>query len=511
MTQPARPELVPILELRQVSKSFPGVKALDDVSIAIRPNEVVGLIGENGAGKSTVLKVLNGIYQPDAGTIHVNGQTVEIKRPRAAFDLGLAMVFQEQSILPSLTIAENIFLGREEEFLRFGLINKRAMQESARTELAKVHLTLHPGTLCANLTFAERQMVEIAKALSLDSRIHGQITILLDEPTSVLEAKEVQLLFSIIRELKDRASIVFISHRLEEVLEISDRVIVMRDGRVVKEFARGEAGVKELHTHMVGRQLHTEYYREARQAPAGDQTVLNVSGLARAGSFSDISFDLKAGEVLGITGVVGSGREDLARCLAGHMAAGQGSIRINGRTLRGGSILEATRAGIGLVPSERKVEGLVAGLSVAENMTLAAMTKFVGNGMIRFADEDRIAREWIDRLSIKTPSPATPIGSLSGGNQQKCVLAKWRIAGVKVLILDHPTRGIDVGAKEDVYELVRDMTAEGLSVILLADTLEEVIGLSSRVLVMKDGVVTASFAAAAGAKPQQVDLVRHMV
>lgn len=501
----------PVLEIRRVSKSFPGVKALDDVSFAINKGEVVGLIGENGAGKSTVLKVLNGIYQPDSGGIFVDGREVKLTSPRQAFDSGIAMVFQEQSILPTLTVAENIFLGREEEFLRFGLLSKSRMNAAAAEELKKVHLDVHPGTRCAELSFAGRQMVEIAKALSLDSRIKGHVTILLDEPTSVLEQKEVDLLFRIVRDLRERASFVFISHRLEEVLEVSDRVYVMRDGKVVKELPAASATVKELHQLMVGRQLHHEYYREQRQAMPSSNVILECRDLRKDGAFSNINFALHEGEVLGIAGVIGSGREDLARCLAGHTAPDSGGMTVNGKAARFAAAHDATAAGVGLVPAERKVEGLVAPFSVAENMTLAALPKFVSHGMIRFAAEKATARDWIGKLNVKTPSTETMVGSLSGGNQQKVVLAKWRIAGVKVLILDHPTRGIDVGAKEDVYDLIRDMTAEGLAVILLGDTLEEVIGLSSRVLVMRDGEVTATFDASPGRKPEQVDLVRHMV
>lgn len=501
----------PVLEIRGVSKSFPGVKALDDVSFAINKGEVVGLIGENGAGKSTVLKVLNGIYAPDRGGIFVDGRQVNITSPRQAFDSGIAMVFQEQSVLPTLTVAENIFLGREEEFLSFGLLSKSRMNAAAAEELKKVHLDIPPGIRCAELSFADRQMVEIAKALSLDSRIKGDVTILLDEPTSVLEQKEIDLLFRIIGDLKARASIVFISHRLEEVLEISDRVYVMRDGRVVQELAAKDATVKELHQLMVGRQLHHEYYREARQSAPSTDVVLECKNLSKQGAFSNINFVLHSGEVIGIAGVIGSGREDLARCLAGHAVADAGSMTVNGKAVDFRAAYDATGVGVGLVPAERKVEGLVAPFSVAENMTLAALRKFVRNGIIQFGAETSTANGWIDRLKIKTPSVRTMAGSLSGGNQQKVVLAKWRIAGAKILILDHPTRGIDVGAKEDVYELIRDMTAEGLAIILLGDTLEEVIGLSSRILVMRDGEVTATFDAPPGGKPGQVDLVGHMV
>jgi ribose transport system ATP-binding protein len=295
------------------------------------------------------------------------------------------------------------------------------------------------------------------------------------------------------------------------VLEIADRVYVMRDGRIVHELQAKDATVRGLHQHMVGRQLHHEYYREARQATPAKTVVLECTGLGKDGAFANITFPLHEGEIIGIAGVIGSGREDLARCLAGHAAADRGTLKVNGNEVHFGAAHDATKKGIGLLPSERKIEGQIAAFSVAENMTLAALPKFVSRGVIRFDAERSIARDWIKRLNIKTPSTATMVGSLSGGNQQKVVLAKWRIAGVRVLILDHPTRGIDVGAKEDVYEVVRDMTAEGLAVILLGDTLEEVIGLSNRILVMRDGEVTATFEAPPGGKPAQVDLIRHMV
>jgi ribose transport system ATP-binding protein len=500
-----------VLKVRNGSKSFPGVKALDDVTMHIDRHEVVGVIGENGAGKSTLLKIVTGIYQLDEGDLIVNDQKLSLASPRDAFDHGVAMVFQEQSILPTLTIAENIFLGREKEFLRFGLIDKRGMNDAARKELAKVHLDLDPATRAADLTFAQRQMVEIAKALSLDSRIDGEVIILLDEPTSVLEQREIDLLFAIVAELKQRASIVFISHRLDEVLSVSDRVYVMRDGKVVHEVASADAEIHDLHQHMVGRQLDHRYYREQRQLEAGNRVLLDVKGLGRAGDFEGISFKLHQGEILGIAGVVGSGREALARCLAGLEPADHGEIDIGGKPVRLAAPHQAVAAGIGFVPSERKVEGIIAALDVAENMSLAAKEKFLRHGLIDFAAERETAASWVDRLGIKTPSITTPGGSLSGGNQQKVVLAKWRIAGSDVMILDHPTRGIDVGAKEEVYELIRDMAEDGLGILLLADTLEEVIGLSSRILVMKDGRISATFEAPVGAKPGQIDLIEAMV
>ena len=501
----------PALAVCQITKEFPGVRALDDVTFAIAPNEVVGLIGENGAGKSTLLKILNGVYQPDRGEIRLDGEAITINSARDAFDKGIAMVFQEQSVIASLSVAENLYLAREQEFLRFGLLDKRRMNEAASAELAKVHLATSPKTLIADLSFADRQMVEIAKAVSLADRLDRHVTILLDEPTSVLEQREVDLLFEIIADLKSRTSIVFISHRLDEAVQISDRICVMRDGQMVHETPAKNASIHELHHHMVGRQLHHEYYREASQSLPGDDILLSANGLSQAGAFSDISFDLRQGEVLGIAGVIGSGREALARCLAGHSKPDTGTITIQGQTFAGYDVHKAVQQGIGFVPSERKVEGLVTPFSVAENMTLAAMAQFTRNGFIDGSRERQTARNWVDKLAIKTPSIRTLAASLSGGNQQKTVLAKWRITGVSILILDHPTRGIDVGAKEEVYELVRAMTSQGLAVVLLGDTLDEVIGLSSRVIVMKDGNVSAQFDAPAGAKPAQVDIVEYMV
>ncbi len=500
-----------VLELRGASKVFPGVRALDDVSLRVDRNEVVGLIGENGAGKSTLLKVLTGIYRLDGGELFVNGEETVLRNPRDAFDKGVAMVFQEQSVIPTLSVAENIFLGREREFLKAGFIDKRAMNRAARIELDKVHLAIDPATKCSALGFAARQMVEIAKALSLDGRIEGDTVILLDEPTSVLERREVELLFEIVRELKSRASIVFISHRLDEVLDVSDRIYVMRDGKVVHEAPTATATMHDLHEHMVGRQLDHQYYREGRQRTEPGPVVMRVRDLSLKGRYRDISFDLAEGEILGLAGVVGSGREALARTLAGLSPPDKGTVEISGRRAQLGKPRGAVRAGFGFIPSERKTEGMVAGLTVAENMTLAAPGQFDSYGFIRFKAERAEARRWIDRLRIRTPSTDTPMQSLSGGNQQKVVLAKWRIVGSRVAILDHPTRGIDVGAKEDVYELIRDMAQEGIAVILLGDTLEEVIGLSSRILVLRDGAISARVEAPAGGKPDQIALIENMV
>ena len=469
------------------------------------------LSAKNGAGKSTLLKILTGVYELDTGEVRMNGQPTQVTDPQSAAENGIAMVFQEQSILPTLSVAENIFLGREQEFVKVGFLNKRRMHQAARRELEKVKLDINPGVSCARLSFAQRQMVELAKALSLDERNDGHLVILLDEPTSVLESDEIELLFQIIRDLKQRASFVFISHRLDEVIEVSDRIYVMRDGQVVGEMTAANASITEMHQLMVGRELHSEYYRENLQQAHADAVVMEVDSLHCEGAFRDVSFSLHRGEILGIAGVIGSGREELAQCLAGLKAADGGSIRVNGKTVTLNSPWKAVQTGVGYLPRERKTEGIVGLNSVAENMTMAAIKRVAPHAIIQFAQERQLARQWIDRLNIKTPAATTPAGSLSGGNQQKVVLSKWRIADAQIMVLDHPTRGIDVGAKEDVYQLIRDMTAEGLALILLADTLEEIIGLSHTILVMRDGVITGQFDAMPGAKPDQVELVSLMV
>ena len=500
-----------VLEIVNGSKAYPGVLALDRISMTVGEHEVVGIIGENGAGKSTLVKILTGVIRLDSGEIRMNGRKAEFASPRDAARAGIALVFQEQSIIPTMNVAENIFLGREGEFTVGGFLDKRKMNAAARRELAKVQLDVDPRTMCRDLSFAGRQMVELAKALSLDERNDGHLVVMLDEPTSVLETREIEILFRLINELRSRASFVFISHRLDEVLSISDRIYVMRDGAIAGEMKAAEASIPEMHRLMVGRALHNEYYREQLQGTPGARVVLEAEGIGRAGEFHDVSFSLREGEVLGIAGVIGSGRESLVRCLAGFDPVSEGRILVEGRPVRLDSPRKAQGLGIGYEPRERRAEGIVGLASVAENMTLASIRKVAPRLFIRFGEERDLARRWIERLSIKTPSTQTPAGGLSGGNQQKVVLSKWGIAGSRIMILDHPTRGIDVGAKEDVYELVREMTREGLSVILLADTLEEIIGLSHTILVMRDGAVTARFDAPAGAKPGQVDLVSHMV
>jgi ribose transport system ATP-binding protein len=365
--------------------------------------------------------------------------------------------------------------------------------------------------MAGELSFAARQMVELAKALALEERTNAPLTILLDEPTSVLEAKDIEILFERMRSLKSRASFVFVSHRLDEVLAVSDRVYVMKDGTVVAERAAGGSNVRELHAMMVGRELHSEYYREARQAPPQSEVILEAQGLGVRGVFRDIDFVLRRGEVLGIAGVIGSGREELTRTLFGFLPHTSGTLRINGRETTLKTPEDAVAARIGYIPRERRIEGLVMDLSIAANVTLANLGVAMNNGFISHLRERSIADDWIGRLRIRTPSSAQVCRNLSGGNQQKTVLARWMAAHSRILIMDHPTRGVDVGAKEEVYDLIRDLSAQGIAIVLASDTLEETIGLCHTILVMRDGALTARFDAPPGAKPTQVSLLEYMV
>jgi ribose transport system ATP-binding protein len=501
----------PALSMAKIEKRFPGVHALKEVSIEIKAGEVVGLIGENGAGKSTLMKILSGVYQPDAGQIVIAGKSTRLENAADANRKGIGMVFQEQSLLTNLTVGENIYLGNEAQFTHFGIVSWRDLYAAAARQLEKVKVDVDPRMRTDDLSFAARQMVELAKALTLEEHAAGHLVILLDEPTSVLERAEIDTLFARVRALKSRASFVFVSHRLDEVLQLADRVYVMKDGAVVAELPTADADVTKLHRLMVGRSLQADYYREPLQKPVQPRVLLEVEGLSHGKAYRDVSFKLHAGEILGIAGVIGSGREELARTLAGFAPHDGGTIRIANREVALATPAEAVDLGIGYVPRERRVEGLVLFLPVSANITLADLATLTRYGLVDAREEQRRAGAWVDRLRIRTPSIQTLCLNLSGGNQQKVVLAKWLNAKARILILDHPTRGLDVGAKEEVYELVRAITAEGLAIVLTSDTLEETIGLSHSVLVMRDGAITHRAEANPGAKPRQIDLIGHMI
>ena len=498
-------------ELRKVDKTFPGVQALKAVDLKVNRGEIVGLVGENGAGKSTLMKVIYGAYQPDGGTVAVDGTTVRFQNPRQAMDHGIGMVFQEQSLITNLTVMENIFLGCESQFVSLGVINWKAMADAAKRQLAKVKLDMDPATTTSRLSFAQRQLVELAKVLTLEERVDGDLVILLDEPTSVLAKEELELLFGLVRELTKRASFIFVSHRLDEVVELSDRIYVMKDGEVVDVMSRDEADIDAIQRKMVGRDVDKEYYRELKQKPYGDEVLVSFKSVSHAERYHDISFDLHRGEVLCLVGTEGSGREAILRTIFGLELPASGKVTIKGQEVTRYKARVSVDLDVGYVPRERKVEGIVAGMNVFENMTLSQMRNYSSGGVLRTGAEIRLARDWIERLSIKTPDVYKDCGVLSGGNQQKVVLAKWRSGGSDIILLDHPTRGLDIGAKEDVYEMVREMSDQGVGVILIADTLEEAIGLSHTILVLKDGKFQKRFDGKPGSKPTLYDLVHHMI
>lgn len=500
-----------VLEVRNVSKSFPGVQALDKVNLQVKPHEIVGLVGENGAGKTTLLKILIGAYQPDEGEILMRGEPVHIRSVKDAEEHGLAMVFQEQSMLPNLTVGENIFLGNEEEFIRYGVINWKKMAAEARKQLAKVELDIDPNTYTSELSFATRQMIELARAMSLEDRTQYEPLIILDEPTTVLEKAEKELLFDRIRSLKERASIIFVSHHLEEILEITDRVYIFKDGKNVAERITSETNVGELHRLMVGRELKGEYYRQNKQVKPSDEVVLRVEHLHKAGRYKDVSFELHQGEIIGFAGVLGSGREEVCRAIAGVDKPDSGRIWVNGQLLDLGSPSAAIRAGVGYVPQDRGGEGLVLYLSLGPNITLPDMSPVLQRGVVSLKKEQKLAEHWIERMRIKTPSANALCLNLSGGNQQKVVLSKWLATKVKVFVLDHPTRGVDVGAKEEVYDLIRELAAQGIAFVLIADTLEETIGLSNLIFTMRDGEITKRIEAPPDRKPSPVELIEGMM
>jgi len=502
----------PVLRVEGLSKAFPGLKALDDVSMEIRPHEVVGLVGENGAGKSTLLKVLAGLYAPDSGRILVRAEEVRLKSVAHAAENGVGMVFQEQSLLPNITVAENIMLGHEDDAIRYGVYDWPKLFGLARAQLAKVGSTIDPSAQTDSLSFGERQVVELAKVLTLEERTRHEPVILLDEPTSVLEAEEVEMVLRQIRRLRERASVVFISHRLDEVLEVADRVYVMTGGRCVAERDRASCNVAELQELMLGHELSDEYGRRAQDRPAlAGEARLSLRDLSSGHHFRNISFDVRRSEILGIAGVGGSGREEVCRAIFGARDFEAGEIRLDGKPVRFADPSEAVASGVSFLPSERRTEGIIGGLSVRENMTLAHLSSIMRGPFIDRSKEKQLARRWIDRLSIKTRDAETQVGLLSGGNQQKVALTKWLIAdNPKIFILDHPMRGLDVGAKAEIFGLIRDVSKAGIGIVLIADTLDELIALSDTIIVMRDGVITGRFDSR-DTPPTQLQILEHMI
>lgn len=474
-----------LISMEGIDKSFPGVKALDQCHFDLRAGEVHALVGENGAGKSTMMKVLSGIYAKDAGRILYKGKEVEIPTPRAAQDLGISIIHQELNLMPHLTLAQNIFIGREpRRGMRF-LLDEVALNQQTAELFASMHLKLDPQTRVSNLTIAKQQMVEIAKALSFNSEV-----LIMDEPTAALTEAEIEDLFKFIRDLRARgAGIIYISHRLEELKQISDRVTVMRDGQYIDTVNTSEATTDQIISMMVGRTIY-EAKPELPEEPQ-NEVVLEVKNLNQGTALQDINFDLKKGEILGFAGLMGAGRTEVARAIFGADPIDSGEIYVRGKKAAIHAPQQAVWHGIGYLSEDRKRYGLALGLDVKENVAMAALGKFLGFlGWVNKSQIRSTAKHHIDDLEIKTPNAEQKVKNLSGGNQQKVVIGKWLTADTDILIFDEPTRGIDVGAKSEIYKLLNDLTRQGKSIIMISSELPEVLRMSHRVIVMCEGRIT---------------------
>jgi len=475
----------PVLQLLQVTKSFPGVRALQRVSLALRRQEILAIVGENGAGKSTLLNILGGVLQPDEGEIWIDGQQRRLRGVRDAMGAGIGLIHQELNLAPELSIAENLFLGRQPSRgpRWLGITCRRKLHALAQAELDRVGLSISPTALLGRLNIARRQMVEIAKALATRARI-----LVFDEPTSSLSLTESERLLSIVEELRAKgASVIYVSHRLDEVKRIADRVVVLRDGEHVGTLNRGEITHDRLISLMVGRDIQPRTKQSGRASSGG--VALEVSDLQLTANSPAISFGVRAGEILGVAGIVGAGRTEVARALFGVDRYHSGTVKVDGQAVPATSPRLAVRSGMALVPEDRKAQGLILDASIQSNVGLPVLRRLGRLGLYNRRAETALARQFKRSLNVRAPGVKTVVGALSGGNQQKVVLAKWLATKPKALILDEPTRGVDVGAKQEIYAIIEDMAVHGMAVVMISSDMEEIIGVSDRVLVMRDGRV----------------------
>ncbi|MFF0459313.1 sugar ABC transporter ATP-binding protein [Streptomyces mexicanus] len=478
----------PLLSMSGITKSFPGVRALDGVDLDVQAGEVHCLLGQNGAGKSTLIKVLAGAHQPDTGTIRWRGEPVTLRSPIAAMRLGIATIYQELDLVEHLSVAENVHLGHEPTAAGF-VVRRRAARTTTAGLLARLgHPEIDPARPVGDLSAAQQQIVSMARALSHDVRL-----IVMDEPSAALDPEEVDNLFRIVTALTaDGVAVVYISHRLEEIRRIGDRVTVLKDGRAVAGGLPAKSTpTREVVALMTGRNV--EYVFPERPAPApadtGNPPVLRVRGLARAGEFAPLDLDVRAGEIVGLAGLVGSGRSEILETIYGARRPTAGQVLVDGRPVRPGSVRAAVRAGLGLAPEERKAQALLMLESVTRNVSVSSLSRFARAGWIDRGAERGAARAAVRELSLRPDDPSVPVRTLSGGNQQKAVLARWLLRGCKVLLLDEPTRGVDVGARAELYAVVRRLADEGLAVLLVSSEVPEVLGLADRVLVLREGHV----------------------
>lgn len=480
---PSSPPANPVLEMRNVHKSFGAAKALQGANLSLYSGQVTALVGENGAGKSTMVKTLAGLHQQDSGQVFLDGEEISFRDPLHAKESGIAVIYQEPTMFPDLTVAENIFMGRQ-PLGAFRRIDRKAMRRKTAELFEQLGVRIDPDRLAQGLSIADQQVVEIAKAISLEARV-----LIMDEPTAALSGVEVERLFTVTRTLQSRgAAIMFISHRFDEVFALADWITVMRDGAHVATSPAVELDVDQVIRQMVGRDVATLFPKQ--EAEIGE-IALEVSGLSRQGVFRDISFTVRAGEIVGLSGLVGAGRSEVARAIFGIDKYDTGEVRVNGDSLRRFSPRDAMAAGVGFVPEDRRKQGLVMELNVSRNLTLTLRKKLSRFGLLTNRAEAMETSDWAQKLHIKASAPGAPISTLSGGNQQKVVLGKWLATKPKVLIIDEPTRGIDVGTKSEVHRLISELAGTGLAVLMISSELPEILGMSDRVLVMHEGRITA--------------------
>jgi rhamnose transport system ATP-binding protein len=483
MTLPVPEPRVPVLALEGVSKSFGAVRALRSVSLELYAGEAHALAGENGAGKSTLIKTLAGVHRPDEGIVKLDGAPVEFAGPADARDAGVAVIYQEPTLFPDLSVAENIFMGRQPR-RSLGRVDHRAVHEAATALFRRLGVAMDPDRPARGLSIADQQLVEIAKALSFDARV-----LIMDEPTAALTGSEVARLFSVVRTLREQgAAVLFISHRLEEVFELCQRVTTLRDGAWVASEPVAGLTESDLVERMVGRTLDELYPKQQTKVGA---VALEVSRLTREGVFTDVSFSVRSGEIVGLAGLVGAGRSEVARAVFGVDRWDAGSVTVGGRALRPGSPSLAMAAGLALVPEDRRAQGLVMEMTIERNIGLSGLKATSKAGLISHRAERDRALDWATKLQVKYARLGDLVGTLSGGNQQKVVLAKWLATNPGVLIVDEPTRGIDVGTKAEVHRLLSQLAAEGVAVLMISSDLPEILGMADRVLVMHEGRIAA--------------------
>jgi rhamnose transport system ATP-binding protein len=476
----------PRLVVAGATKSFGAVRALIDGSITLYPGEAHALLGENGAGKSTLVKILAGVYQPDGGRLLIDGSEVAFSGPAASRAAGVSIIYQEPTLFPDLSVAENIFMGRQ-PLVRGRRIDRGAMQKDAKAVFARLGVNLDPARPARGLSVADQQIVEIAKAISFSANV-----IVMDEPTAALSSVEVDRLFAVVRTLRtEGAAVLFISHRLEEVFAICQRVTIMRDGRFVREAPIADLTIDDIIRSMVGRDLDALF---PKTATAPGEVVLEVEGLSCRGVFDDVSFSVRRGEIVALAGLVGAGRSEVARAIFGIDRRDAGSVKVNGRTLDAASPRAAMSAGIAFVPEDRRQQGLVMDLSIDHNVALASLARLRKHGLIRRASERDLATKWSAKLQLKFARIKNPVATLSGGNQQKVVLAKWLARHPTMLIIDEPTRGIDIGTKAEVHHLLDQLVSDGVAVLMISSELPEVLGMADRVLVLREGRLVAELA-----------------